>query len=84
MDIFLLPVLLGLVVVIPVVRPMAVPQSLMSAELNLTPTQQQRLQEIHTRAQDNALALLTPDQQAQWTPDSLWQNTSHLDLTPLN
>ncbi|MEN9246973.1 MAG: hypothetical protein Q6K14_10280 [Gloeomargarita sp. GMQP_bins_44] len=82
MDIFLLPVLLGLVVATPLVRPAAVLNPLPSAELHLTPAQQEQIQEIQTLAEADAVALLTPEQQAHWTRDSLWRPSPHLALTP--
>ncbi|MCS7227253.1 MAG: hypothetical protein NZ821_09715, partial [Gloeomargarita sp. SKYB31] len=82
MEILLLPLLLGLVVAVPAFYPATLPDPPFAAQLNLSTAQRNRLQDIQTTAHHHALRLLTPDQQAQWTPDSLWQNTSHLDLTP--
>ncbi|MEN9216863.1 MAG: hypothetical protein Q6K90_06030 [Gloeomargarita sp. HHBFW_bins_162] len=88
MGLMLLPVLLGLVLAVPAVSPElrsspdGEPLALVSDQLKLTPEQQARLTDIQTAADQQALHILTPAQQEQWTPTSLWQNTQHLHLTP--
>ncbi len=87
MGLMLLPVLLGLVLAVPALSPELVqspqgePLILAQTQLELTPAQQAQLAEIQTQAATQAIQILTADQQAQWTPQSLWQNTQHLNLT---
>lgn len=88
MELIWLPALLGLVLSVPALSPEFVaapnicPIMSLANQVALTPEQQTRMQAIHAQAQQQASAILTPAQQAQWTEHSLWQNTQHLDLTP--
>jgi hypothetical protein len=88
MELIWLPALLGLVLSVPALSPEFItspnicPIISLANQVELTPEQQTQMQAIHAQAQQQASAILTPTQQAQWTERSLWQNTQHLNLTP--